>query len=99
MVVAVWVANRLPKPPESVPFELVELPGGFADGSPDETLRVDSPEPETRDASPAESMDDHVEIAEAVESVVQNSDTATLQVQQQFETGIQNSGKVGSAKG
>lgn len=99
MVVAVWVANRLPKGPEAVPFELVEMPGGFADGSPGETLRVDSPEPETRDASPAETMDDHVEIAEAVESVVQNSDTATMQVQRQFETGIQNSGKPGSAKG
>ncbi len=99
MVVVIWVANRTPKPPEAVPVQLVELPGGFEDGTPGETLRVDSPEPETRDASPVETSDDHVEIAQAIESVVQMSETATQQVQQQFETGIQNSGKIGSAKG
>jgi hypothetical protein len=42
---------------------------------------------------------DHVEIESAVESVVQNSDVVTQQVQQQFETGIQNLGRPGSAKG
>jgi hypothetical protein len=78
---------------------MIELPGGFEDGSPDETLRVDSPEPEARDAIPAESVADEVEIAEAVEAVVEMSETATQQVQQQFDKGIQNSGKVGSAKG
>ena len=98
LVLVVWLTNRLPKPPDAVPVELVELPGGFENGSPDETLRVDSPEPETRDASPAEMADDQIEIAEAVEAVVELSESATQQVQQQFETGIQNSGKVGSSK-
>ncbi len=99
MVVIVWVTSRLPKPLEAIPVELVDLPGGFEDGSPDETLRVDSPEPEARDAVPAESVSDQMEIAEAIEAVVEMSDAATQQVQQQFDTGIQNTGKVGSAKG
>lgn len=98
-VVAVWLTTRPPKPPAAVPVELIEMPGGFEDGNPDETLRVDSPEPEVRDAVPAESVSDQVEIAEAIEAVVEMSETATQQVQQQFDTGIQNSGKVGSAKG
>lgn len=99
LVVVVWISTRLPKPPEAIPVELVELPGGFEDGSPDETLRVDSPEPEARDAVPADAVADQTEIAEAVEAVVEMSETATQQVQQQFDTGIQNTGKVGSAKG
>lgn len=98
-VVTVWLTTRLPKPPDVVPVELIELPGGFEDGSPDETLRVDSPDPEVRDAVPADSVADQTEIAEAVEAVVEMSDAATQQVQQQFDTGIQNTGKVGSAKG
>lgn len=99
MVVGAWMTSRLPKPIEATPVELVEFPGGSLDGSPDETLRVDSPEPERSDASPAEVASDQTEIAAAVESVVGMSEVATQQVQQQFETGIQNTGKVGSAKG
>lgn len=99
LVVVMWVSTRKTEHTVSVPMELVELPGGFLDGTPGETLRVDSPEPESRDASPADTMEDRVEIAEAVESVVQMAETATQSVQQQFETGIQNSGKGGSAKG
>jgi hypothetical protein len=98
-VVAVWVTNRLPTPPKSVPVELVEMPGGAEDGAPDETLRVDSPEPESRDASPAEVPAEQTEIAEALETVVEVSDSATQQVQQQFDTGVQNTGKTGSARG
>lgn len=99
LVLVMWVSTRKSEHPVSVPMELVELPGGFLDGTPGETLRVDSPEPESRDASPADTIEDRVEIAEAVESVVQMAETATQSVQQQFETGIQNSGKGGSAKG
>ncbi len=98
-VVAVWITNRLPTPPQTVPVELVEVPGGFDDGSPDETLRVDSPEPEAHDASPAEMPSDKTEIAEALETVVELSESATQQVQQQFDTGVQNTGKPGSARG
>lgn len=98
-VVAVWITNRLPAPTTAAPVELIEVPGGFEDGSPDETLRVDSPEPEVHDASPAEIPADQTEIAEALETVVELSESATQQVQQQFETGVQNTGKTGSAKG
>ncbi len=98
-VVAVWITNRLPTPPQTVPVELVEAPGGFEDGTPDETLRVDSPDPEIHDASPAEMSSDTTEIAEALENVVELSESATQQVQQQFDTGVQSTGKVGSAKG
>lgn len=99
LVVTVWVTNRAPKPPGAIPVEMVELPGGFEDGSPDETLRVDSPLPEVRDASPVDVADEQMEIAEAVETVVQNSESATELVQQQFETGIQNTGTPGRATG
>ena len=107
MVVVVFVSTREPKPATTVPVELVDLPGGFEDGSPDETLRVDSPEPETRDASPADVESDQVEIAETIASVVEASDSNSQQTaqvsqheeQRQFETGIQNTGKLGSAKG
>lgn len=99
IVFFVWISGRPAKPIVAIPVELIESPGGFEDGSPDETLRVDSPEPETRDASPVEATGDHAEIEAAIESVVQNSDAVTQQVQQQFETGIQNVGKLGSAKG
>ena len=98
-VVAVWITNRLPTPPQTVPVELVDAPGGFEDGSPDETLRVDSPDPEVHDASPAEMPADKTEIAEALETVVELSESATQQVQQQFDTGVQNTGKPGSARG
>jgi len=98
-VVTAWVSNRLPPPPQTVPVELIEAPGGFEDGSPDETLRVDSPEPESRDASFVDTASDKTEIAEAMESVAEFSDTAAQQVQQQFDTAPQNSGKPGSARG
>lgn len=98
-VVTIWISNRLPTPPQAVPVELVEVPGGFEDGSPDETLRVDSPEPEVQDASPAEIQSETTEIAEALETVVELSESATQQVQQQFDTGIQSTGKAGSARG
>jgi hypothetical protein len=107
LVVTIFVSTREPKRPVAVPLELVELPGGFADGSPDETLRVDSPLPEVRDAAPVESNSDEMEIAEAVESVIEVSESASQQVQQQDQfqerqydkTGIENKGKMGSAKG
>lgn len=98
-VVALWFSNRVPRKPDAVPVELIELPGGFEDGSPDETLRVDSPEPEVNDAAPADMVSDQTEIAEALETAVEISEAATQQVQQQFDTGVQNTGKVGSAKG
>lgn len=99
LVVSIYLSTRLPKPQQAVQIELLESPGGSEDGSPDETLRVDSPEPEVRDAVPADMVTDQVEISAAVESVVEMSDAATTHVQQQFDTSVQTTGKVGSAKG
>lgn len=98
-VVALWYGSQAPQKPEAVPVEIIEDPGGFEDGSPDETLKVESPEPEVRDASPAEITSDKTEIAETLEAVVEISENATQIVQQQFETGVQNTGRIGSAKG
>jgi hypothetical protein len=99
LVVMVWVSNQMPKPPEPVPLELLELPGGVPDGSPDETLRVDSPEPERPDASEAESPSEQSEVEAALEAAVELSDAAAQQVQQQFDVGVESTGKPGSARG
>lgn len=98
-VTAVWVSSRPAGKLVAVPVEIVELPGGSEDGSPDETLRVDSPDPERPDASPAEEMADKAEVEQTLETVVEMSDAATEMVQQQFDTGVQNTGKAGSASG
>jgi hypothetical protein len=99
IVMMVWISNRLPKPPEPVPVEILELPGGAEDGSPDETLRVDSPEPERPDASQAEVASEQTEVEQTLEAAVELSDAAAQQVQQQFDVGVQSTGKPGSASG
>lgn len=99
VVVMVWVSNQLPAPPEPVPVELLELPGGVEDGSPDETLRVDSPDPERADASEAEMLAEVSEVEQTLETAVELSDEAAQQVQQQFDVGVQSTGTPGSAKG
>ncbi len=95
----IWFTNRIPTQEPYVPLELLELAGGEEDGVPDETLNVESPEPETADPSVAEVQDEQVEISEMLETVVELSDQAAEQVQQQFETQAQNTGNPGSKKG
>lgn len=95
----VWYANRPPAPIEDVPLELVELPGGFEDGSIDETLRLESPEDPTQDPSLAEIPAEENEIQEVLENVLTLSEEATQIVQQQFETDARNQGRAGSATG
>lgn len=95
----VWYANRPPAPVEDVPMELVELPGGFEDGSIDETLRLESPEDPTQDPSLAEIPAEENEIQEVLENVLTLSEEATQIVQQQFETDARNQGRAGSATG
>lgn len=99
VVVAIFWVTRQPPPFKVTPVELVEWPGGFEDGSPDETLRVDSPEPERLDASPAEIEAKDIEIVETLETVLQLSEQSAEIVQQQFDTGVESRGKPGSAKG
>ena len=80
-------------------MELIELAGGEEDGQPDETLKVESPEEEIEDPSLTEEETEETEIEEVFENVVEISDNAAEQVEQQFETQAQNSGKVGSKAG
>ncbi len=98
-VTVVWAMTRQPPPPRAVPLEIIELSGGVADGAIDETLRVDSPDAESPDASPAEELSEELEIAEALESLTELSDVAAEPVQQQFDKGLKNTGKAGSASG
>lgn len=98
-VTTVWLSTRTSSKIVSVPVELVELPGGSPDGSPDETLRVDSPDPERPDAAPAEENAEQTEIEQTLETVVEMSDAASELVQQQFDVGVRNVGTGGSAKG
>ena len=80
-------------------MELIELAGGVDDGQPDETLKVESPEEEIEDPALIEEETEETEIEEVFENVVEISDNAAEQVEQQFETQAQNSGKVGSKVG
>ncbi|MFN0195114.1 MAG: hypothetical protein ACKVT0_00080 [Planctomycetaceae bacterium] len=96
---AYWFANRLPRPRDPVPVEMVEMPGGSEDGAIDETLNVDSPEPETQDPSMAEVEAEETQIQETLENVVDIAQEATNQVEQQFQQDALNTGKVGSVKG
>jgi len=98
-VTTVWITNRAPPPTKTVPVELIELPGGFEDGSVDETLRVDSDEPEVQDAAPTEVVNEELEIAESLDSVTELSDAAAEPVQRQFENAVKNSGRRGRATG
>ncbi|MBI1345778.1 hypothetical protein GC163_05770 [bacterium] len=98
-VTTVWMTNRVAPPAKAVPVELIELPGGFDDGSVDETLRVDSNDPEVTDASPTDEISEELEIAESLDSVTELSDVAAEPVQRQFETSVKNSGKRGKVSG
>jgi len=102
-IVSMWASTRPIPVALAVPVEMVDLPGGFLDGSIDETLRVDAPGPEVFNASPADEVSsDRLEIAESLESSTSLSDIAgaTAPMQQQFETGgTKNVGQKGSAKG
>lgn len=81
-------------------IEIVEDPGGSLDGSPDEELRVDSPEPEDPNASLAEIEADQNEIEQMMDNVMDIAETASTQIaDRQFELETENSGKVGSASG
>lgn len=105
----VWFTGRIPAAPPAIPVELVEFPGGSEDGSPDETLRVDSPLPETPDASNAEVVADESEVAQSLDNVVAAADEAAahevlvqdvlVQSERQVGVGSRNVGKAGSASG
>jgi hypothetical protein len=100
LLIAIWLTNRLPADPDPVPFELVEMPGGFEDGEPDETMDLESPEEEIPDPSIAETSEEQSEITEMLETVVELSENASQQVEMVIASeSSATSGKVGSASG
>lgn len=96
---ALWAATWESDDGGLATMELVELAGGVADGQPDETLKVESPEEEIEDPALTEEDTEETEIEEVFENVVELSENAAEQVEQQFETQAENSGKVGSKAG
>ncbi|MFP6763621.1 MAG: hypothetical protein VB858_08385 [Planctomycetaceae bacterium] len=100
LLIAIWLSNRIPAPPKPVPFEIVDMPGGFEDGNPDETPELESPEEEIPDPSIAETQEEQTEITEMLEQIVELSDAASQQVEMVVQSDASaTSGKVGSAKG
>lgn len=97
-VVAWWYATRPAPMPTLVPLEVMAT-GGYEDGSPDETLNVESPEEEIPNASPVEEQIDEIQIEEMLDAVVELSDRATEQVQQVLAEDAQTGGTPGSAVG
>lgn len=97
-LLSLWMAARPARGTETVPLEIIEIPGGAEDGVVDETLRLDSPEDVSDDPSLAEIPDDP-EVAETLEDVIELADSATTQAQQQFELDAVNRGRPGSAAG
>ncbi|MCH2589137.1 MAG: hypothetical protein MK004_11795 [Planctomycetales bacterium] len=96
---ALWLSTVEAEEVGPAEMEMIELAGGVDDGNPDETLKVESPEEEIEDPALTEEETDETEIEEVFENVVELSDNAAEQVEQQFETQAQNSGKVGSKAG
>jgi hypothetical protein len=109
-----YIATRPKAPAAMAELELFEeLPGGSPDGSPDETLRVDSPYEERADASLVDNPSDEPSQVEAVfDSIMEASDEAaeggaeeasnlavTDQAPQQFLLDVRTSGRRGSATG
>lgn len=104
-----WYATRIPKLPPAIPVELVENPGGSEDGSPDETLRIDSPLPETPDATIADVAAEEPEVEQSLDNVVASADDVATQelsgdelptpADQPVGLGTRNAGRPGSASG
>ena len=93
-----WNSTRIADPKTDVELELIEIPGGFEDGSPDDTLKVDSPEPESTDPSLTVVADENL-IEETFENVVELSAEASNQVEKQYELDETTSGNPGKATG
>ena len=96
---AVWATNRPPEVEQTVPVEIVDLPGGTEEGTIDETLQVESPADVSDDPSMAEFESDETEVAEMLDNVLDLAETANNQAQEQFEQDIRNAGKPGSSIG
>ncbi|MFQ5731454.1 MAG: hypothetical protein ACE5KM_05825 [Planctomycetaceae bacterium] len=96
-VFALWLASRPAGTDEDIDVTLLQL-GGYEDGRPNETLKVESPEDPTEDPSVVDT-DDEAELEETLENVVELSENAAQQVPQQAATADVNRGRIGSREG
>lgn len=95
-----WYATRAPKTKAAVEVELFEEPaGGVEDGSPDETLRVDSPDTPSQDAAVGDASSDQQDVQETLEQVFSQADAAVVETQRPLDMGVRNTAKPGSADG
>lgn len=94
-----WISIQPVSVREPVPVEIVEVSGGVEDGSIEESLQLESPEPETEQATLAEEDASEPEIQETLDNVMDVADEATNQAEKQFEFQTRNAGKKGSASG
>jgi hypothetical protein len=99
LLACLWYSTRVSKPREPVAVELFEDSGGVEDGSPDETLRVDSPEPPNPDAVVGDVASEEREVSESLDQVVALADDAVVETQRPFDLGVRNAAKPGSAQG
>ena len=99
LLACLWYSTRVSKPREPVAVELFEDSGGVEDGSPDESLRVDSPEPPNPDAASGNVASDERDLQESLDQVVALADDAVVETQRPFDLGVRNAAKPGSAQG
>lgn len=97
-LIAIWLANLRPPNVKLEPL-LLAGDGGWEDGSPDETLDVESPEDPTDDPSLANDQSDVTEIMEITEPIVEMAETAAQLVEPNEFTDAMDSGNPGSAEG
>jgi hypothetical protein len=97
-VTALWLANRRIKTDNDVPVEMLNL-GGYEDGAPDETLKVESPEDPSDDPAVVDTQTEQNEVKETIENVITDSARTAQQVPQQSDLASENSGKLGSREG
>jgi hypothetical protein len=97
-LIAIWLANMLPTRVLLEPV-MTAGDGGWEDGSPDETLSVESPEDPSDDPSVADLPSDVTQLMEITDPVTEMSDRAAELVEDTSFTDQSNSGNPGSAEG
>ena len=96
-----WYATRAPRAKEPVEVEIFEeQAGGVEDGSPDETLRVDSPDPPSQDAAVGDASSDQQDVQESLDQVMSEVAGAVVETTPRpLDLGVRNTAKPGSADG
>jgi len=98
-LILVWLMNRTPDAADPPMVEFVLAGGGDPEGEPDDSLLVESDEEITDDPSINDTPTDVTEVTETIENVIELSDQATEQLQEQVQSETTDSGKAGRADG